>query len=119
MSEDRTQAPSKLRRQQARDRGQVAHSPELTGAVGLLAAVTLLGFCGDDLAAALVAIVREPLAGAPVVSADPAEVVARLRQLAIGVAVPLLPVVAGFAMAALAAHQAQVQGLWAPGLLAP
>src|SRR5262245_33432338 len=119
MSEDRTQAPSKLRRQQARDRGQVAHSPELTGAVGMLAAVVLLGFWGETLVAALIAIVREPLASAPSVSADPAEVVARLRQLAIGVIWPLVPVVAGSALAALAAHQAQVQGLWAPGLLAP
>jgi flagellar biosynthetic protein FlhB len=119
MSEDRTQAPTKHRRQQARERGQVAHSPELTGAVGLLAAVTLLGFWGDDLMTALVAIVREPLAGPPVLSADPVEVVARLRQLAIAVVWPLVPVVTGSALAALAAHQGQVQGLWAPGLLAP
>ena len=34
MSEDRTQAATKHRRQQARERGQVAHSPELTGAIG-------------------------------------------------------------------------------------
>src|SRR5262249_5495036 len=119
MSEDRTQAPSKLRRQQARDRGQVAHSPELTGAVGLLAAIVLLGFWGESLATALVAVGAGPLAGTPAVSADPAEVVARLRQLAIGVVWPLVPVVAGSALAAIAAHQAQVQGLWAPGLLAP
>jgi flagellar biosynthetic protein FlhB len=119
MSEDRTQAPSKLRRQQARERGQVAHSPELTGAVGLLAAVALLGAWGDELAAGLLALVREPLTGPPVVAADLAEVVARLRHLALGILRPLGLVLAGFAAAALAAHQAQVQGLWAPGLLAP
>src|SRR4051794_30292906 len=100
MSEDRTQAPSKLRMQQARDRGQVAHSSELTGAIGLLTAVTLLGVWGDDLAAALVALVRQPLADPAIVSADPAEVVARLRQLATAVIRPLLPVMTGFAAAA-------------------
>ena len=46
MSEDRTQPPSKRRRQMARQHGQAAHSPELTAAVGWLAAVVLLGFCG-------------------------------------------------------------------------
>ena len=32
-AEDRTQGPSKQRLQQAREHGQVAHSPELTAAV--------------------------------------------------------------------------------------
>ena len=64
MSEDRTQGPSKQRRQQAWERGLVAHSPELTGAVGLLAASALLAIWGDDLTAALLGLVREPLVGA-------------------------------------------------------
>ena len=98
MSEDRTQEPSKLRRQQARERGQVAHSAELTGSVGLLAAVVMLGFWGNAITAALVALVREPLNGTPIISADPSEVVARLRQLAFGVIWPLLPVVGGFVL---------------------
>src|SRR5512135_663836 len=119
MSEDRTQSPTKLRRQQARGRGQVAHSPELTGAAGLLAVVLLLGAWGDDLAAALLATVVEPLAAAPVISADPGAVVARLRHLAVGVARPLGLVIGGSVVAAVAAHQAQVGGLWIPGRLAP
>ena len=36
MSEDRTQPPSKRRRQLAREQGQAAHSPELTAAAGWL-----------------------------------------------------------------------------------
>jgi flagellar biosynthesis protein FlhB len=119
MSEDRTQAPSKRRREMARERGQVAQSAELTGAVGLLAASAALTIWGDGLAASLVAIVREPLLTSPPVSADVAEVVAQLRHLAIGVAWPLLLVMGTCASAALAAHQFQVLGLWAPGLLAP
>lgn len=119
MSEDRTQAPSSRRRQMARERGQAAHSPELTGAVGLLAASAALAVWGDGLGEALAAVVREPLHAAPAVSIDAAEVVARLRQLAVGVARPLLPVLVTSASAALAAHQAQTGLLWSPGLLAP
>jgi flagellar biosynthetic protein FlhB len=119
MSEDRTQAPSKRRLQQARERGQVAHSPELTGAVGLLAAAAALSFWGHRLARALLVLVREPLGEATPISADVAEIVARLRHQVLGVAWPLGLIVGAFALGALAAHQAQVQGLWAPGLLAP
>lgn len=119
MSEDRTQAPSKLRRQQARETGMVAQSGELTGSAGLLAAVAMLGFWGDDLATALVAVLREPLLVTPSLTADPSEVVMRLRQLAFQVLRPAFPIVAGYLLAAVGVHQAQVQGLWVPGLLAP
>jgi len=118
-AEDRTQGPSKQRLQQAREHGQVAHSPELTAAVGLLAATLLLIWWGDDLAAALIRLLREPLIGPPRLSADPAAVVAQLRHLAFAVAWPLAIIVAGAATAAVAAHQVQVGGLWVPSLLAP
>ena len=64
MSEDRTQPPSKRRRQLARQQGQAAHSPELTAAGGWLAAVVLLGALGDDLALGLTRLVRSSLTGA-------------------------------------------------------
>src|SRR4051794_21875079 len=101
MSEDRTRAPSKRRRQLARERGLVARSPELTAAAGLLAAVVLLGVWGDDLGSALVAAVREPWLGTPSVSADLSEVVDRLRRLALGVATPLGAIVVGVLVATL------------------
>src|SRR3954465_11773181 len=118
-AEDRTEGASKARLQQARERGQVAHSPELTAAAGLFAATVLLGVWGDDLSSILVALLREPLSGVGDLSADPAEVVRRLRHLAFAVMLPLGAIVLGSAFAALSAHQVQVQGLWAPGLLAP
>ena len=92
------------------ERGQVAHSAELTGSAGLLAAVAMLGFWGDDLAAALIALLRAPLLGTPVVSADPGEVVARLRQLALQVIWPMMPIVGGFVLAAIGVHQGEVAG---------
>ena len=65
MSEDRTQPPSKRRRQLARQQGQAAHSPELTAAAGWLAAVVLLGILGDDLTFGLTNMVRGTLGHAP------------------------------------------------------
>src|SRR4051812_14244581 len=118
MSEERTQAPSKRRRQEARERGLVARSPELTAAVGLLTAVVFLGARGGDLGLALIGLARPAWQG-PSIAADPAEVVARLRQVAMAVVVPLGIVLVGPVVAMLAAHQAQVGGLWVPGLLAP
>ena len=102
-----------------RERGQAPHSAELTAAAGLLAASALLGVWGDDLALALLGSLPCALSGTPIVSADAAEVVARLREMALGVAVPFFGMIAGVVVAALAAHQAQVGLLWAPSLIAP
>ncbi|HEX8200899.1 MAG TPA: EscU/YscU/HrcU family type III secretion system export apparatus switch protein [Isosphaeraceae bacterium] len=119
MSEDRTQAPARRRRQQARERGLVARSPELTAAVGLLTAAALLGVWGDDLAASLAAVIGAALRPGGDLAVDVPGVVVRLRQTALAVGVPLAGVIGGAWAAALAAHQAQVGGLWAPGLLTP
>jgi flagellar biosynthetic protein FlhB len=119
MSDDRTQPASKHRRQLAREQGQVAHSPELTAAAGWLVALSLLGFRGSDLAGDLVALARSPLTGNPVLRVDAPGLVAHLRGQAMAVASSLSVIVAGFAVGAVAAHQAQVRGLWAVPLIAP
>jgi flagellar biosynthetic protein FlhB len=103
----------------ARQQGQVAHSPELTAAAGWLTAVILLGALGDDLALRLTELVRGPLVRTAVVTALPAGVVVDVRGLVLGLVWPLAAILAGFAAGALAAHQLQVRGLWAPSLLVP
>ena len=119
MSEDRTQPPSKRRRQLARQHGQAAHSPELTAAAGWLAAVVLLGAMGDDMALALTKLVSGPLTHPTVMTADRAAVVAEVRGLIVGLGWPLAVIMPGFMAGALAAHQLQVRGLWATSLLVP
>jgi flagellar biosynthetic protein FlhB len=119
MSEDRTQPPSKRRRQLARQQGQVAHSPELTSAAGWLAAVILLGVMGDDLMLGMIALVSGSMADPLSSSVDPAEVAAHVRGLVLVLVWPLLVVSAAFAAGAFAAHQVQVRGLWTPHLIAP
>lgn len=119
MLEERTQAPSKRRWQMAKERGQVARSPELTAAVGLLALALALGTWGGGLAEALVSLVRRPLVEVPAVTAGAFDVVSQVRQHALAVALPLGAMVATMCIAMLVAHQLQVGGLWVPGLLAP
>ena len=119
MSEDRTQPPSKRRRQMARQHGQAAHSPELSAAAGWLAAVVLLGFFGDDLALALTDLVRGSLLHPAELPDDAIALVAHVRGLAKGLAWPLAAILGGFAGGALAAHQLQVRGLWATSQIVP
>ena len=118
MSEDRTIEPSRRRLQEARDRGRVPRSASLTAAVGLLAATAALAVRGDDLADALVGLIRAPLLG-PAIEPTPAALAATLRAAVAGVAVPVLVVLGSALVASVAAHQAQVGGLLLPGLAMP
>ncbi len=119
MDEDRTQEPSKRRRLEARERGQAAHSPELTASAGFLGASVALTLWGNDLVSSLVTLVRRPLVDGPTISIDAAELVQRIRTEALGVAEPLGIILFAFAATSLVAHQAQVRGLFAPARLAP
>ncbi len=119
MADERTQPPSRRRRQLARQQGQVAHSPELTSAAGWLAALAALALLGGDLAASLTALVRGSLTVPAALPVDAVVVAARVREHVLGLAWPLLAIVAAFAAGALAAHQCQVRGLWATRLIVP
>ena len=96
MSDDRTQPPSKRRRQLARKQGQAAHSPELTAAAGWLASVALLGVVGGDLALALTKLVHGSLSISTALTADRAAIVAQVRGLILGLTWPLAVILAGF-----------------------
>jgi flagellar biosynthetic protein FlhB len=120
MSEERTQAPTRQRRQEARLRGQVARSPVLSASAGLLAAAVLLGMLGDDLVRGWIGLLRTTLEAPEVaVSITPAEAVDRLRGAASAVMGPLLGIAMGILATVVVVHEVQVGGLWAPGLLAP
>jgi flagellar biosynthetic protein FlhB len=118
-AEDRTQAPSKLRLQQARERGMAAHSPELTGAAALLVATLMLGIVGESLATGLLTVVRGPWVDGLAITLDASATVAQLRAAAWSILGPLGLLVLGLVAAAFAAHQAQVGLLWSPALMAP
>lgn len=120
MSEDRTQAPTRQRRELARQRGHVARSADLTAASGLLAALLLLGAFGPSLATTLQALIRAPLEPGTIPSLTaPQELADLVRGAAARVAGPLMAIAGGTLATLLLVHQAQVGGLWAPALLAP
>ena len=74
---------------------------------------------GDDLALGLTKLVSGSLTRPAVLTADRAAVVVEVRGLIVGLGWPLGPILLGFVAGALAAHQLQVRGLWATGLLVP
>jgi flagellar biosynthetic protein FlhB len=79
----------------------------------------VLGAWGPELAGALADLARASLTR-PVASASgPAEFAAKLQADVLRVAGPLGMILGGFFLGAVAAHQAQVRGLWAPALIAP
>jgi flagellar biosynthetic protein FlhB len=85
----------------------------------LLAASALLGIWGDDLALALIGLVRESWSGDLMVGANAGDVVTRIREAIGKIAGPLLGILGGTLAVAIAAHQAQVGGLFAPSVIAP
>lgn len=119
MSEDRTQAPTKRRRQQAREQGVVAYSPELTAAAGLLATLALLGLCGGTLGEALVEGFRTAFGAGAGPRIEPAAVAGLVRGTVRAVAPPLGVILGGTLAVMVLVHQFQVGGLWVPALLAP
>jgi flagellar biosynthesis protein FlhB len=81
MAEDlgeKTEAPSGRKLSQARSRGQIARSQELSAAVDLIGAVVLVIFFGQDLVAGLTRMMKAVLGGYAPGSTEGQEGVARL-----------------------------------------
>ena len=120
MSAEKSQAPSRLRRQQARDAGHAPHSPELTAAAGLLAAFVLLGAWAGELGHTLLRILVSRITSAePVGPREPVGISAQFLESAAPLTVPLGSILFGTLVAMVATHQVQTGGLWAPGRLVP
>lgn len=113
-ADDRTEAPTPRRRQEARSKGQVARSHDLTSAVLLLAAFVGLYLIGPDLTQVLTAMITASLSG------DSPESLPALRPLAAAMGFELvrhlLPLMAGLFVAGLLILFAQVGWLftWQP-----
>jgi flagellar biosynthesis protein FlhB len=108
-----TEAPTPRRLREARRRGEVATSGELTSAAGAAAAVAALAFGGPALVHGLSAYLRAALQAAPA-AGDGVDVAAALGGgLAAGGHALALPLAAA-AAAALAVGLAQTRGLFAP-----
>ncbi|WP_242347010.1 EscU/YscU/HrcU family type III secretion system export apparatus switch protein [Anaeromyxobacter terrae] len=116
MSGHRTEAPTPKRLRDARRRGEVAQSRELTGAAALLGGLVALAATGGAIARELATLLRTQLASA----ADPAVVPAAALHAALVVVarLSLAPAAAAFGAAVLAGAL-QAVFTFAPGALVP
>jgi len=110
-----TEEPTPKRLEEARRRGEVPQSRDLTSAAAMTAAIAALAATGPELTARLVDLFRGSLAAAPGGGAPGPALTVGLVALARGLAVPL----AAAAAAALAAGLLQTRGLLAPEALRP
>jgi flagellar biosynthesis protein FlhB len=106
--EERTEPATPRRREEARERGQVARSADLSSAVILLAAVLALKFLGKPMIGGLFASAASVLEGLALVDGDPAGLLTHFGGAFTAVFLGFLPFVGIVLAAALAANLAQV-----------
>ena len=117
--EERTEPATPRRREEARERGQVARSADLSSAVILLAAVLALRFMGRPLLGSIFSSASTVLEGLAFVDGDPARLLAQFGGAFGAVLLGFLPFVGILLAAALGANLAQVGFLFTAGPLAP
>ncbi|HET9986168.1 MAG TPA: flagellar biosynthesis protein FlhB [Longimicrobiales bacterium] len=115
--EERTEAPTQRRRDEARRKGQVPKSTELTAAFLLLASAVALNTGGEGLARMFAEIFVSSTALGP--QAGPGDLVEFLRSLGWKVLAALAPVVLVLAAVGGAVAAAQARGVWSTEALAP
>lgn len=105
MSGSRTEAPTPRRLRQARRRGEVARSAELSGAAALAAGVAALALHGPRLTEELLGLMRAALAGAVESGTTPSEAIRHAAGAVLQLALPvaLAPLLAGAGASALLA----------------
>ena len=117
--EERTEPATPRRREEARERGQVARSADLSSAVILLAAVLALQFLGRPMIGGIFASTASVLEGLALVDGDPAAVLGQFGGAFTAVLLGFLPFVGIVLAAALAANLVQVGFLFTAQPLAP
>ena len=117
--EDKTEAPTPRRRQEARDRGQIARSADLTSASLLLAAVLLLSSFGPGVVQACQAIMAETFGphgiGSPNMLSPTTLMIRCTAQVGLAVA----PIFVGLMLVAVVCNIAQVGFHLSPDKIQP
>jgi flagellar biosynthetic protein FlhB len=105
---EKSEAPTPKRRQEARERGQVARSMDLTAAVVILASLLMLSWTGGAVVRALQAIMQHSLSPETLSGTAPPD----LWQLGVDVLGPIsiamLPILGGIVLAAIIVNLVQV-----------
>src|SRR5438876_931184 len=105
---DKTELPSDRRREEVRERGNVARSTDLAVAASIVAAAAVLYFFGAGIAASQVEMLRASLSAPAWTSLDLGRVSVELWKLAGPVAAAILPGLALVVVSAVAINAAQV-----------
>jgi flagellar biosynthetic protein FlhB len=116
---DRTEQPTLRRRRDARSRGQVARSRDLTWAVALIAVAGSLRWFGDDVASGMADEMRASLTSPAAIRIDAHDVSQRVWQAAGHLSRSLLPLLAVALLTTIAIGFAQVGFLYAPRAVTP
>jgi len=95
--EDKTEAPTPRRRQEARQEGQVARSVELNSALVLLSALVILRLCGPSLADRLRGVMVNSFTHFPKGDLAVGDVTSDLVRILLEVGVMMAPIVIGVA----------------------
>ena len=115
---DKTEAPTPKKLRDAREKGNVARSADLTAAAVLLAGAELLGYGGGHLALSLRAVMEQAV-DADRMLAPAADVPAEFARVALAVAWGVAPLMLGLMAVAVAANVLQVGFALHPEKLAP
>jgi flagellar biosynthetic protein FlhB len=105
---DKTEAPTPRRRQEAREQGNIARSPDLTAAVLLLGMLMLLDWYGPGLVGALRLLLEQMLSLPALADNDVRGIGPTILRSALQVGGALAPVLAGVLVLAVGVNLAQV-----------
>jgi flagellar biosynthesis protein FlhB len=105
---DKTEPPTARRRQEAREQGQVARSPDLSAAALLIGILLLMRSFGAMIVSALKLVVADLLAANSLSNFDPYATTAQLARAAAAVGVAMTPLLLGIILIAVAVNLAQV-----------
>ena len=105
--DDKTEAPTAKRRTEARDKGQIAKSQDLSAALLLVGITVLLGMTGGHIVGAMRATLERTLAGTHAIH-DARDVAPVLTQIGLTIGAAMAPLLIGTVLLAAAANFVQV-----------
>lgn len=117
--QDKTEPASPKRRQDARQKGQIPKSTEVTTAFLLLATGGLLWAVGSNLATGFASLLGDGLVRSAMLPRDPAEIMTWVRGSSIQAALVAAPLLIGLALAGGAIAAAQARGVLSTEPLKP
>src|SRR5687768_2375482 len=117
--QEKTEAPTARRREEAREEGQIARSADLTSAALLLGLLLLMNSFGGDLIKSLRLLMSQLLSTQSMSTLDPAALRSDLSPPLISVAQSAAPLLVGGLLIAVVANLLQVGIFFSPKRLAP